>query len=201
MNIFARFGQGWDAGAAQGAIDSKAATRGLLETIVSGGKNLWNAGEVFLRNLDKAVKDIFGTVLAAADKDFDKSVIGGDGKYFDYVIKIPYILYYKMLSSTTTNIYEIPYSGTMMYESDGKDGWASKHLLDGFGATGLANMGGLTSYIGKNVKVNTTPTWDGASNSEGIKVETEFTLFNDSLDGAIKNFIFVNTLIPGNMWM
>jgi len=41
---------------------------------------------------------------------------------------------------------------------------------------------------------------------EGAKTATpdiniKFDLFNDTIDKAVANFIFVNTIIPGNRWI
>ena len=124
-----------------------------------------------------------------------------DSSYQNYVLKFPYMMYYLFLSSTTTNIYELPYSGKSIMSSDGSQGW-NKNGIDSLVSEG--KNGGLVSkllnFVGKNIRLNTTPTWSPAD-GQGLDVEFEVDLFNDRMDTAINNFILVNTLIPNNMWM
>lgn len=55
-----------------------------------------------------------------------------------------------------------------------------------------------------NLQINWMPLWnakDGAQNASHPKVTVKFDLFNDTEDAAIQNFLFVNTLIPNNMYI
>jgi len=203
MNLFSDIGSGFKAGseaAADSNKDGGGGIRKFLSNVGDAAKSAISGGSVLISNIDKAMTDIFKN----AYKD---SAIGGinksapDNSYTKFVLKIPYLLYYGILSSTSTNIYEIPYSGQVLYESSGSNGWKSHNLLEGFETGGKSMLGVLANWVGKNIRVNTTPTWDGASDEMGIKVDIEFSLFNDSKAGALMNFIFVNTIVPGNMWM
>ena len=46
------------------------------------------------------------------------------------ILKMPYMFYYRLMSATSTNIYEVPYNGTMILESQG----------GGFSKSGLGDM-------------------------------------------------------------
>ena len=129
-------------------------------------------------------------------KNFEKH----DGSLQNYVLKFPYLMYYLFLSSTTTNIYELPYSGKSILSSDGSQGWNKNGINSLFteGKTGLA--GKLLNFVGKNIRLNTTPTWSPAE-GQGLSIDFEVDLFNDRLDTTISNFILINTLIPNNMWI
>ena len=75
------------------------------------------------------------------------------------VLNFPYMLYYRLMSTTTTNIYEVPYNGQIMYESQG--GGFSKGGLGGLTTDGKSIFGQFVNWFGKNIRINTTPTWDG----------------------------------------
>ena len=54
-----------------------------------------------------------------------------------------------------------------------------------------------------NIGIDYMPWWDAASGSltKEPEVNIKFDLFNDSADAAMKNFIFVNTIVPNNKWI
>lgn len=125
-----------------------------------------------------------------------------DGDDYDAVVKIikmPYILYYRLQSTVTTNIYELPFldESKLINKSNGTIGWQ---------ATGLAitsffkmQIDIINKLIG-NIKTNYMPFWDPTKtdNGEGEEVKIKFNLFNDTAEAALINFIFVNTIIPNN---
>jgi hypothetical protein len=59
---------------------------------------------------------------------------------------------------------------------------------------------GLGDLIDR-VKINYMPRWDPTGDGELGKISFSFDLFNDTMDAALKNFIFINTIIPNNLWM
>ena len=119
------------------------------------------------------------------------------------ILTLPFLLYYRFLSTTTTNIYEVPYSGKSILKSDGSTGWdqTNNNFSAGYNGDYQAQsiLGRLISYLGKNIKINTTPMWSPAE-SEPFEMQITVDLFNDRMDSAIKNFILINTLLPNNMW-
>lgn len=54
-----------------------------------------------------------------------------------------------------------------------------------------------------NVRINYMPFWESKDGSatKPPDVTVKFDLFNDTNERAMYNFIFVNTIIPNNMWL
>ena len=104
--------------------------------------------DILAKSIDKV------TVVKLSD------FIGGtDEKEKQYIMRIPFALYYRMISATTTNIYELPYNGKILYQSDGTQGWNKDNGLGGISTGGNSIVGQVLNYLGGNIKVNTTPTW------------------------------------------
>lgn len=121
----------------------------------------------------------------------------------NYILNFPYLLYYRMQSCVTTNIYELPgqCDNNLLYSSDGSPGWNGTSKFE------LINMlfkqnGILNSLLG-NIRVHFLPWWDSSEGSSTAEptITIKFDLFNDSLESSIYNFIFVNTIIPNNKWI
>ena len=64
-------------------------------------------------------------------------------------------------------------------------------------------IGNIANMILGNIGINYMPWWDAASGSKTKEplIDIKFDLFNDSADAAMKNFIFVNTIVPNNKWI
>lgn len=130
----------------------------------------------------------------------------------NYVIKFPYILYYRLQSCVTTNIYEIPAIPTnkQILYSDGTAGWGTGSDIMSKGGFRISDMLGklpgvgiLTNMMLGNIGVNYMPWWDAPSGARTVMpdIEITFDLFNDTANAALMNFIFVNTIVPNNMWV
>lgn len=130
-----------------------------------------------------------------------------------FVMTFPYTLYYRLQSCMTTNIYEIPASDSnkSILESNGEAGWTGggDDILGsgGFRVSKLLNkipmIGSLANMVLGNIGINYMPWWTA---EEGTKtkapvINIKFDLFNDSASAAMSNFIFVNTIVPNNMWI
>lgn len=50
-------------------------------------------------------------------------------------------------------------------------------------------------------RINYMPRWDPTGSGTMESLTVTFDLFNDTADAAMQNFIFVNTIIPNNLWM
>lgn len=124
-----------------------------------------------------------------------------------YVMDFPFSLYYRLQSCVTTNIYEIPAIDTdkRIMSSSGQKGWGDSST--GFRVTDFLGkiplIGDLAKNILGNVGINYMPWWNAESGSATTEpvVNLKFDLFNDSLEAALYNFIFVNTLVPNNKWI
>lgn len=112
------------------------------------------------------------------------------------VCSIPWVLYYKMITTMTLNYYVLPFNGSFSLQSDGQDGWNAAGIT-GAGFAGNSIIGQAANYFLKNVKLDFTPTWDGSS-AKGTDVEVSVDLFNDDVNSAVANFIMVQTLLAGN---
>lgn len=191
INLFNSIIGGFDEG-------SKLAQQAKESSGKSFAKQLWT----FATNIMKALPDILQESIKKVEVVTTKDFIGGsDESEKEYVMRIPYMLYYKMLSSTTINIFEIPYNGKILYQSNGTIGWNKDNGIGGLNTAGDSVAGQIFNYIGGNIKVNTTPTWTPADGNTPIKISVTFDLYNDTSDGAVKNFIFVNTIVPGNKFL
>ena len=118
---------------------------------------------------------------------------------FTSVVNFPHVFYYQLLATTTLNYYTLPHSGTRIRDANGETGWNSGHKGGIQGGDGM--LGGIANFIGvKQLNVTTTPTWDGVDNAESTSIECTVDLFNDSVEAACQNFIFVNTILPAAMY-
>lgn len=130
-----------------------------------------------------------------------------------YVMKFPFLLYYRLQSCVTTNIYEIPAaqeSKRIISNESGMNGWTGGEDLMSEGGfriskalSKLGPLGTVANMIIGNIGINYMPWWNadsGIKNTEA-EVSIKFDLFNDSYDAAMNNFIFVNTIVPNNKWL
>lgn len=180
-----------------------------------------NAADSFFTKLTKACNWALNymtgslkseSLMKDIQSDLDSNSAAGvyssaDASLKNYVINFPYILYYRFQSCVTTNIYEVPcqIDGNRMYSSDGTPGWTDGgklELVNQF-LGNVPMLGSLLKSILGNVRVNYLPWWDSNAGHGTAEpdVTIKFTLFNDTAEAAIYNFIFVNTLIPNNKWI
>ena len=199
FDLFQQFGNGWTDGTTSGekSKEENENSKQPLSAVLSGiGLRVWN----FI----KTVTRDFGDIMLEATSDQINNVATfyinskDNSPHTKSVLNFPYMLYYRLMSTTTTNIYEVPYNGQIMYESQG--GGFSKGGLGGLTTDGKSIFGQFVNWFGKNIRINTTPTWDGPQDTP-TKVEIDFSLYNDTIDAAIMNFIFVNTIVPNNKWI
>lgn len=124
------------------------------------------------------------------------------------VLDFPYLLYYRLISCVTTNIYELPCVQTskQLYSSDGSQGWpgAGFELLgkDSF-LSKIPLIGGMLENVTSNIRISYMPQWVSADGNKTPhpSVEVKFSLFNDTKEAAMQNFVFANTLVGGNKWI
>ena len=158
--------------------------------------NLWEKLKTLVSQFPEILRNTYKAAKINTHINIDDS-----SDQTEYALKIPYVLYYMLLSSTTTNVYTLPYNGKLMYQSDGKIGWNTDNGINGTSTAGNSMLGTIYNYVFGNIKVNTTPTWTPKDGNQPTTIEFTFDLYNDTLDGAIKNFIFINTIIPHNMFL
>lgn len=137
---------------------------------------------------------------------------GGNTSPGYYIMTFPYMLYYRLQSCVTTNIYEIPgvQASKTILHSEGEAGWTNGGDMLSDGGFRISDMLGKIPGIGQianmvlgNIGINYMPWWNASAGAKTKmpQIEITFDLFNDTSDAALMNFIFVNTLIPNNMWV
>ena len=149
-------------------------------------------------------KSLISDVLKSGNADdgmkFDQFSDKGDyQKMKNFVFRLPYLLYYRLQSCTTTNIYELPYTdwGSPLYSSNGGPGW------EGVNAFGIKSALSLIGSILPPVNIQMAPFYNAyaGENTPEDGITISFDLFNDNAKAAMNNFIFVNTIIPQNRWL
>lgn len=161
------------------------------------------------RVVDAVMKEVDskGWLDLVAPNDADGNPGAQQDQKYSSVIKFPFMMYYKLQSCMTSNIYELPCvpSNNAMYSSDGHPGWegaSGMRLLPDF-AKNIPILGKMLDTLFGNMGINFTPWWDAAKGSEtkAPELELKFSLFNDSIDAAVANFLFVNTIIAHCRWI
>lgn len=122
------------------------------------------------------------------------SEILSDPNLKSYVFNIPYIIYYTLLSTKTTNWYTLPFISDFSLKGNGYDGFTSSENV----LNTLKGKNGFLDFVAPAFSVITTPTWKGMTSDSSVTYQIKFNLFNDTLDKAAMNYMFVNTLIQGN---
>ena len=149
-------------------------------------------------------KSLISDVLKGSNSDdgmkFDQFSDDGDyQKMKNFVLRLPYLLYYRLQSCTTTNIYELPYTdwGSPLYSSNGGPGW------EGVNAFGIKSALSLIGSILPPVNIQMAPFYNAytGENTPEDGITISFDLFNDNDKAAMNNFILVNTIIPQNRWL
>jgi hypothetical protein len=111
-----------------------------------------------------------------------------------YVFNIPYLIYYSLLETNTTNWYTLPFIPDFSLKGNGYDGFTSSENM----LNNLKGKNGLLDFVAPAFSLITTPTWKGMSSDNSITYQLKINLFNDTLDKAVINYMFVNNLIQGN---
>ena len=189
-----------------------AATKNVDFNLFQGG-DIKSALEDAMKNMSQKMRDITsgsapllaevaaGMTSYYRDKGFS---FGADAGFA--VLWIPFLLYYRLTTTKTNTIYELPYNmQNPVMKSDGTYGWNQGgngfSLLDIFGEK--SGLGGLISAgFGSTLRVNFMPHFDpsqGTVNSVSIQITID--LINDSDIAACNNFLLCHTLFGNNKWL
>lgn len=136
----------------------------------------------------------------------NQNVLKTEKKGFLY--DFPFTVYYQLQTTTTTNYFVIPgiTSTRDLYSASGSAGWLDGNSSISFMPDFIKNVPIVGSIVNKlvgNVGIDYMPWWnpDSGAQTKEPEIKVEFDLFNDTLQAALINFIFVNTIIPGNRWI
>ena len=156
---------------------------------------LKNIAHLMVHDLKKSDSSFYASI-----KDKLKNYVPTGGLYKDVqdkqiLIDFAYMLYYRLLDTTTTNNYILPFNSQELLKGNGNVGWDD----NSFGGGTLGHLGFLGDFLSKGINLTVTPIWYGMKGSEGYTLDFTVNLFNDSIDSAVNNYIFINTIIPQNL--
>lgn len=197
---FSYFKKGFDAGLQN--IDNKAFTFSGMKTEIA--KVMKDIGEK-MKQLTSGDAPLLAKVVGGLthyyqDKGYN---IGADNGFA--VLFLPFIMYYRLTTTHTNNVYEIPYSmQNEIMKSDGTYGWTSTQsdfgVLDSIpqkvGENPIAKM-----LLGNTIKVNMMPSFQPTGEARGESFTINIDLINDSDEAAINNFLMCHTLFGNNRWL
>lgn len=163
---------------------------------------LKNIARLMVHDLKKT-----GSIFYTSIKDKLKNYVPTGGQYIDVtdkqtldtdkqiLIDFAYMLYYRLLDTTTTNNYVLPFNSQELLKGNGDVGWDD----NSFGGGALGHLGFLGDFLSKGINLTVTPIWQGMKGSEGYTLDFTVNLFNDTLEHSLHNYIFINTIIPQNL--
>lgn len=142
---------------------------------------------------------IFGSKVDKYAKNYSMS------PEYNKVVRFPFAVYYKLLSCVTTNAYEVPIHPDVVMQANSEGFQGAEPYAVSFPGQGMIGsipiIGKVISRIMSSISINTSPVWDPSKTSNtGPTINCKFKLFNDTVEAATINFIFVNTIGPNNMW-
>ena len=117
-----------------------------------------------------------------------------------FVLNYPYSLYYNLIGSTTTNIYEFPCNYTELQRNINANGWEYNEGDGmGFGDIGGSSiLGKALNFLGSNFSIKLQPRWKSSDTSPQT-VTITVNLFNDTLNHALANYIMITNLTANAM--
>lgn len=134
------------------------------------------------------------------DKRFN---IGSDNGYA--VLFMPFLLYYRLTTTNTNNIYELPYSmNNDLMKADGTYGWttgASDYSFLDKLATLVEKNSAAQFFLGNTIKVNLMPSFQPSGKFHSDTITINIDLINDSADAAVSNFLMCHTLFGNAKWL
>lgn len=171
-----------------------------------------DAADKVMNNLAKTIKGLTsgmaellrnvvgGLASLYEDRGFN---VGGDDGYA--VLFLPFILYYRLTTTHTNNVYELPYAiNSEIMKSDGTYGWTNSRSDFGFLDTALdkASENSLIKMaLGNTVRINTMPSFQPTGETHGETITINVDLINDTDAAAAANFLMCHTLFGNNRWL
>lgn len=186
-------------------IDNEAA--GTWETVKTKLNQAWDALGEKMQGLTSGNAPILAEVAADLTHYYrDRGFNVGPDKGFA-VLFIPFLLYYRLTTTHTNNIYEIPYSmKNNILESDGTYGWGDDNtsdfpLIEAIGHKFTGAAAALMPGLGSTIKVNAMPSFNPSGSARSTEFTISFDLINDSDEAALNNFLMCHTLFGNNRWL
>ena len=190
LNLFGAFKKGYDDASKYkinwDALDAFVKTNGINDIVEKQIKELANenASEIFQRN---------------GSSTFPLEVEEPDS---NSVIKIPFFMYYCILTAYNTGFYTIPYDGNLVDQSNGSAGWGGNGDMGlEFGSSSSGILGTIFKYALGNLRFNLQPQWNPGGDTKFPQIVVTFNLFNDTVEAASNNFRFVNNIVAKNKYL
>ena len=166
---------------------------------VEVAKNMFTDFTATTNALSSTAEKLFEALLKPGEKlNFNYTNAKKDNNLL--VLNYPYALYYNLIGSTTTNIYELPCDYTELQRSINANGWEYNEN-DGMGFGGIGSSGILgkaLNFLGSNFSIKLQPRWKSSDTSPQT-VTITVNLFNDTLEHAVANYIMVTNLTANAM--
>ena len=166
---------------------------------VEVAKNMFTDFTATTNALSSTAEKLFEALLKPGEKlNFNYTNAKKDNNLL--VLNYPYALYYNLIGSTTTNIYELPCDYTELQRSINSNGWEYNEN-DGMGFGGIGSSGILgkaLNFLGSNFSIKLQPRWKSSDTSPQT-VTITVNLFNDTLEHAVANYIMVTNLTANAM--
>lgn len=166
---------------------------------VEVAKNMFTDFTATTNALSSTAEKLFEALLKPGEKlNFNYTNAKKDNNLL--VLNYPYTLYYNLIGSTTTNIYELPCDYTELQRSINANGWEYNEN-DGMGFGGIGSSGILgkaLNFLGSNFSIKLQPRWKSSDTSPQT-VTITVNLFNDTLEHAVANYIMVTNLTANAM--
>lgn len=118
------------------------------------------------------------------------------------IIKIPFFMYYCILTAYNTGFYTIPYDGNLIDQSNGSTGWGGNGDIGlEFGSSTSGIIATIFKYAFGNFRFNLQPQWSPGGDTKFPQITVTFNLFNDTVEAASNNFRFVNNIVAKNKYL
>jgi hypothetical protein len=172
------------------SLTLKAAGKG----VVQGVKFAWDQ-----------LAELFSSKSGEVDKlaeqeliDFQSSFANLSEEYNKAVLTNPITIYREFFQGKYYRGFEIPYYGDMYMQADGYSGWS---VADASAKSAFDFINQMQALIKSIVPMDLPiiPEWQ--TQNKFVTFETEFSLYNNSIDNLSKNFKFINALMQGAMWI
>lgn len=119
------------------------------------------------------------------------------GDYESAILTTPIDIYKTFFSGRYIKEYNIPYTGDEYIAAKGQTGWSNE-------ATGaLTHINAIINIVANFLPMDMPliPDWSPDKIEDYININTEFTLYNDTFSHLLKNFKFINAIVPGAFWL
>lgn len=190
LNLFGAFKQGYD-----DASKYKINWDVLDKFVKTNGIN-----DIVKKQITELAKEpASGTFQKNGSRTFPNGVTKEDK---NSIIKIPFFMYYCILTAYNTGYYTIPYDGNLIDQSNGSAGWGGNGDLGlEFGSSSSGILGTIFKYALGNLRFNLQPQWNPGGDTKFPQIAVTFNLFNDTVEAASNNFRFVNNIVAKNKYL